>query len=211
MFVTVSRKKYASFLARTLVALTMLAFVLSACSSSPDPVRSDQDKEKTMPHKTTLVVYFSNTGATEGVAEKLAALTDADLFEIEPSIPYGAEDLDYNDDDARCMRELNDPAARPEIANAVEDWDDYKTVFIGYPIWWSRTPPIMQTFVEGYDWQGKTVVPFCTSGSSPIGQSARVLADEAPGSTWLSGKRFARNVSDTELEAWLEELDIQED
>lgn len=204
-------KKYASSLARMLVVLTSLVFVLSACSPRPESMRFDQDKERTMSHKTTLVVYFSNTGATEAVAEKLAALTDADLFEIEPSVPYGTEDLDYNDDDARCMRELNDPTARPEIANMVEDWDDYKTVFIGYPIWWSRTPSIMQTFVESYDWQGKTVVPFCTSGSSPIGQSARVLADEAPGSTWLSGKRFARSVSDVELEAWLAELDIQED
>lgn len=211
MFATALRKKRASFLACMLVALTTLALMLSACSASSESSRSDQDKEKTMPRKTTLVVYFSNTGTTERVAEKLAAITDADLFEIEPSVPYSTEDLDYNDDDARCMRELNDPAARPEIANAVEHWDDYKTVFIGYPIWWSRTPPIMQTFVEGYDWRGKTVVPFCTSGSSSIGQSARVLVDEAPGSRWLSGKRFARNVSDAELEAWLAELDIQED
>lgn len=156
-----------------------------------------------------LVAYFSNTGNTEAVAERLAAMADAELFRIEPATPYSPADLDYNDDDARCMRELNDPASRPEVASAVPDWDAYGTVLLGYPLWWSRTPPIMQTFAESYDWTGKTVAPFCTSGSSPIGQSAEVLESETPGATWLSGRRFSREASDGELETWLASIGIE--
>lgn len=155
-----------------------------------------------------LVAYFSNTGRTQAVAEKLATATGATLFRIEPAVPYTEADLDYNDDSARCMRELNDPASRPEITGTAPDWDRCDTVFLGYPIWWSRTPPIMQTFVESYDWAGKTVVPFCTSGSSSLGSSASVLADAAPEATWLPGQRFAAAASESELASWVKSLGI---
>ncbi|MDE8702298.1 flavodoxin [Adlercreutzia equolifaciens] len=165
-------------------------------------------QEEPMAANNILIAYFSNTGHTQAVAEKLAAATEADLFRIEPAVPYTEADLDYNDDSARCMRELNDPASRPEITGTVPDWGRYDTVFLGYPIWWSRTPPIMQTFVESYDWAGKTVVPFCTSGSSSLGSSASVLADAAPEATWLSGQRFAAAASESELASWVEGLGI---
>lgn len=131
------------------------------------------------------------------------------MFRIEPETPYSSADLDYNDDDARCMRELNDPSSRPAIRGTVPDWDVYDTVLIGYPIWWSRTPPIMETFVESYDWSGKTVAPFCTSGSSAIGQSAGVLEGEASGARWLPGRRFTRSASEGELEEWLVSIGIE--
>ncbi|RDB57965.1 flavodoxin [Slackia isoflavoniconvertens] len=168
------------------------------------------NKEKTMPKNgKMLIAYFSNTGNTEAVAEKLASLTGAELFRIEPETPYAQADLDYSDDGARCMRELNDPTSRPAISGAVPDWDAYDTVLVGYPIWWSRTPPIMETFVESHDWAGKTTAPFCTSGSSAIGQSASVLESETPGATWLPGKRFSHSSSDSELEGWLAGIGIE--
>lgn len=155
-----------------------------------------------------LVAYLSNTGNTQAVAEKIATITGGTLFRIEPKEPYSAADLDYNDDNARCMRELNDPTSRPAVAGTVSDWDSYDTVFLGYPIWWSRTPPIMQTFAESYNWAGKTVIPFCTSGSSSIGQSASVLESEASGSTWVEGRRFSASTSKSELQDWIANLGI---
>lgn len=181
--------------------------------ATPEPTTQNDDtaneiQENPMAASSILVAYFSNTGRTQAVAEKLAAVTGATLFRIEPAVPYTDADLDYNDDSARCMQELNDPASRPEIIGTAPDWDRYDIVFLGYPIWWSRTPPIMQTFVEGYDWAGKTAVPFCTSGSSSLGSSASVLADAAPEATWLPGQRFAANASESELAGWVKSLGI---
>lgn len=165
-------------------------------SSAPSAERASVHDGK------VLVAYFTNTGNTKGIAEKIADSVGATLFAIEPVDPYTSSDLDYNNDDARCMKELSDPSSRPEIANTVGSWQDYDIVFLGYPLWWSRTPPIMQTFVESYDWTGKTAIPFCTSGSSDIGTSANVLENEAPGSTWLDGRRFSASASDAEVAPW---------
>ncbi len=179
-----------------------------SASSANEPQTAPQEETPMPAESKILVAYFSNTGNTKAEAEKLAAVTGGTLFAIEAAEPYTAADLDYNDDSARCMIELNDPTSRPAIANTVPDWDSYDTVFVGYPIWWSRTPPIMETFAESYDWAGKTAIPFCTSGSSSIGQSASVLAEETPGAMWLAGQRFSTSVTEADLESWVASLGI---
>lgn len=181
----------------------------ASATNSTQAEDSQREREDDMKSEgKVLVAYFSNTGNTEAVAERIAQLLRADLFRIEPKVPYSTADLDYNDDDARCMRELNDLSSRPAIANLVEGWASYDAVLVGYPIWWSRTPPIMETFAESYDWSGKTATPFCTSGSSGIGQSADVLEEESPGAVWLPGKRFARGASEDEIKGWLDSLGL---
>ena len=150
-----------------------------------------------------LVVYFSATGTTRGVAEKVAALTGADLVEIIPAQPYTSEDLNYNDRTTRATVEQNTADARPEIANDIS-LDGYTTVYLGYPIWWGQAPRILSTFVESHDFTGITVIPFCTSGSSDIGQSDDTLAEQAGSGNWIQGKRFSGSVGDDELVMWLD-------
>lgn len=204
----------ANHLPRALFALILAAFMaclLCACSAQNESsAESEATSTEAEEGSNVLVAYFSATGTTEGVAEKIAEATEGDLYQIEPAEPYTSADLDYNDDSARCMVELNDPTSRPAISDEVENWDRYDVVFVGYPIWWSRTPPIMQTFVESYDWNGKTVIPFCTSGSSPIGSSATVLENATPGSTWLKGERFESDASLAEVQDWVDSLDLPE-
>ena len=154
----------------------------------------------------TLVVYFSATGTTKGVAERLASVTGSDLCEIVPTEPYTAEDLNYNDSSTRATREQNDPSARPAISGTVANMADYDAIYLGYPIWWGQAPKIMYTFVESYDLAGKTIVPFCTSGSSGIGSSAVNLSKSTPGAVWMDGKRFSGGVSDADLKAWVDDL-----
>ena len=153
---------------------------------------------------TVLVVCFSATGTTRSVAEKIAALTGADLAEIIPAQPYTAEDLNYNDRTTRATVEQNTPDARPEIANDIS-LDGYTTVYLGYPIWWGQAPRILSTFVESHDLTGITVIPFCTSGSSDIGQSDDTLAGQAGSGNWLQGRRFDAKVSDDALREWIDE------
>ena len=138
----------------------------------------------------TVVVYFSATGTTKEVAERIANVTDADIFEITPAEPYDDADLDWHDDNSRTTIEMNDPDCRPEIANDTVQLEDYSTVYIGYPIWWGDAPRIMSTFVESHSFEGMTVIPFCTSGSSPIGKSGENLASQANGGNWLEGERL---------------------
>ncbi len=151
-----------------------------------------------------LVVYFSATGTTRGVAEKIASLTGADLVEIVPTQPYTDEDLNYSDRTTRATVEQNTPDARPEIANEIS-LDGYTTVFLGYPLWWGQAPRIMSAFVENHDFMGITILPFCTSGSSDIGQSDDTLAGQAGSGTWLQGRRFSGSASDDELLAWIDD------
>ncbi len=149
-----------------------------------------------------LVAYFSATGNTRPVAEKVAELTGGDLFEILPAQPYTAADLNYNAD-CRANTEQNDSKARPAIANAVEDMERYDAVLIGYPIWWGRAPKIIHTFLETYDLGGKTVATFCTSGSSPH-EDATIRGYE-PDATWLEGRRFSET---SQVEEWVNGLDL---
>ena len=153
-----------------------------------------------------LVLFFSATGRTRGVAEKIAALTGADLAEIVPAQPYTAEDLNYSDRTTRASAEQNDPDARPEIGEEIT-LDGYTTLYLGYPIWWGQAPRILSTFAEGHDFTGITVIPFCTSGSSGIGQSDDTLAGQAGSGRWLQGRRFEADVSEETLRAWIEETE----
>ena len=154
----------------------------------------------------TLVAVFSATGTTKGVAEKLAAIMDADLYEILPAEPYTSDDLNYGDKNSRATREHNDKTARPAIGSDKLDLTPYDTVFIGYPIWFGEEPRILDAFAEQYDFSGKTVIPFCTSGSSGIGSSGQNLSKCAGTGTWLEGKRFSGSTTENDLRTWIEGL-----
>ena len=153
-----------------------------------------------------LVAYFSASGVTAGVAKKLADVAGADLYEIAPEQVYTKADLNWMDKESRSSVEMNDRSARPAIATKVENIDQYDTVFVGFPVWWYREPSIIDTFMEAYDFGGKTVVPFCTSGSSGIGDTYKNLQELAPGATVVEGKRLAKGVSESDLSAWVKEF-----
>lgn len=155
-----------------------------------------------------LVVYFSATNTTEGVAEMIADSLSADIYEIEPKKPYTDADLDYHDDNSRTTIEMNDASARPAISGSVEDIEQYGIVFIGYPIWWGDAPRIVSTFMESYDFSGKTIVPFCTSGGSGIGSSATNLEALTDGATWLSGTRLDGGSSRETIVDWVNGLGL---
>ncbi|MCB6416110.1 flavodoxin [Faecalimonas umbilicata] len=155
-----------------------------------------------------LVAYFSATNTTEGVAEHIANGLNADLYEIIPEEPYTDEDLDYNDNNSRSTLEMNDPSSRPAIAGSVENMDQYTIVFLGYPIWWGDAPRILSTFVESYDFSGKTIVPFCTSGGSGIGSSASNLEQLTGGATWLPGQRLNGSDSQDTVMEWVNGLGL---
>ena len=185
----------------SILFIATLMFSLAACNShsgSEEAASSDR----------TLVVYYSATGNTEAAAKAIANATDADMFEITPADPYTDEDLDYTDDNSRVSIEYNDESKRDvELAKAAPDnWADYDTVFIGYPIWWGVSAWPVDSFVKSNDFSGKTVIPFCTSASSDIGQSGRLLAEAAGTGSWQEGKRFSSNVSSDEITAWISEL-----
>lgn len=149
-----------------------------------------------------LVVYFSCTGNTKKAAEKIAALTGGDIYEIVPAEPYSAADLNYNNDDCRANREMNDPTARPAIGGGKADISGYDTVIIGYPIWWGTMPRIINTFIDSCELSGKTVLPFCTSGSSGISRSVSDIKAAAPTADVRDGLRTS-GAGDAELEKWL--------
>lgn len=155
-----------------------------------------------------LVAYFSATGTTEGVAEHIANGLNADIYEIAPEESYTDADLDYNDNNSRTTIEMNDPDARPAISGSVENMEQYDIVFIGYPIWWGEAPRIVSTFVESYDFSGKTIVPFCTSGGSGMGSSAANLEQLTNGAQWLSGERLSGSDSQDEVMEWINGLGL---
>ena len=156
--------------------------------------------------KDVLVVYFSATGTTKGVAEKIAGITGADIYEIKAAQEYSDADLDWNDPDSRSTLEQNDPSVRPEIGSESISLDGYSTIYIGYPIWWGEEPRIMDTFVESYNFDGITMIPFCTSSSSGIGMSGKNLADNAQSGQWLDGNRFGAGASEEEIASWINGL-----
>lgn len=155
-----------------------------------------------------LVAYFSATGSTRGVAEHIADIVGADLFEIVPEEPYTGADLDYRDASSRASREQDDPAARPAIHGEVEDMGQYGVVFLGYPIWHGQAPKIISTFLEGCDLSGKTVIPFCTSGGSGIDGSEGALNALAPQARWRSGERFGAGASREAVKDWVDGLEL---
>ena len=171
----------------------------------PEPAPEPAPEEGT----DVLVAYFSATGNTENIAEHLQAILDADLYEIVPEVPYTSEDLNYSNDDCRANQEQNDPNARPAIDGSVDNMEDYEVIFLGYPIWWGDAPKIISTFLESYDLTGKTIVPFCTSGSSGIGSSASALESLTSGAQWLDGQRFPGSASQDTVAQWVDGLGLE--
>lgn len=168
--------------------------------------KNNQSKENT----DVLVAYFSCTGTTKPLAEYAAEYLNADLYEIKAEVPYSGEDLDYNTSDSRANKEQKDSSARPAISGKVEDMGKYNTVVLAYPIWWGEAPRIISTFLESYDFNGKTIVPFCTSHSSGIGSSDKNLHSLVDSSVeWKDGERFEAGTSENEITKWLDELGIQ--
>lgn len=154
----------------------------------------------------TLVAYFSASGVTARVAERLAKAAGADLFEIVPKVAYTSADLNWRNKQARSTVEMNDRASRPAIASHVADMATYDTIYVGFPIWWYREPSIIDTFLEAYDFAGKTLVPFATSGGSGMGECADNFRTLAPGATVAEGRRLASSASEAELAAWVATL-----
>ncbi|MCR4752353.1 MAG: flavodoxin [Eubacterium sp.] len=157
-------------------------------------------------HSDILVAYFSATGTTKGVAERIASVTGGDLYEILPAEPYTEEDLNYNDSSSRTTIEQNDKSVRPEIGSEEISLEDYTTIYLGFPIWWGEEPRILDTFAEKYSFEGITVIPFCTSGGSGIGRSGSNMETLAGSGTWLEGERFNGNVSEEDLQSWIDGL-----
>ena len=181
----------------------------SSVSSSSAAASSEAASTVTTTGK-TLVVYFSATGTTQGVAQTIADTVGADLFEVVPSDPYTSDDLNWTNNDSRVSREHNDEGLRAVALEStdVDGWDDYDTVFIGYPIWWGIAAWPMSSFVAVNDFTGKTVIPFCTSLSSGIGQSGELLAELADAGTWLDGQRFSRGSSEADIASWVNGLNL---
>lgn len=209
----------------TVVLSCLLMFCLVACSSggsgstssadtSSSSVSSASDETSATTEESStdlgnvLVVYYSATGNTERVANSIAEATGGDLFEIEPTEPYTDDDLNWNDESSRVSREYEDESLRdvPLVNTTVDGWDDYDTVFIGYPIWWGIAAWPVDGFVEANDFSDKTVIPFATSASSGMGQSGELLADLAGTGDWQDGMRFSSGAGDEEVQEWVETL-----
>lgn len=155
-----------------------------------------------------LVAYFSASGVTAGLAARLAEAIGAEIFEIVPEQPYTSADLNWQDQNSRSSLEMKDVSSRPAISSKIEDISRYDVILVGFPIWWYREPSIIDTFMEAYDFSGKTVVPFATSGGSSMGSSSRNMQDLAPKARVLEGRRFAANAEQTQLAEWLNSLNI---
>ena len=192
--------------------------VLSASSPAPSSADTNPDvpapdtsgDESTAGAGNVLVVYYSASGNTEAVANYIAEAAGGDLFEITPAEPYTDEDLNWTDENSRVTREHEDESLRDVALTAteVENWDSYDTVFIGYPIWWGIAAWPVDSFVEANDFTGKTVIPFCTSSSSGLGESGALLAELAGSGDWQDGERFRSGAAQSDIEAWVRELGL---
>ena len=165
--------------------------------------QSEAEQQTPAAASNALIVYFSCTGNTEGIAQRISGLTGVDMYEIVPEVPYTSEDLDYNVSDSRANIEMNDESARPAISGTIDNIADYDTIILGYPIWWGTIPRIINTFIDSYDLTGKTIMPFCTSGSTGIENSVSRLRELLPGSNVTDGLRGTSSMSDAEIEQWL--------
>lgn len=219
----------------SIVSFAMCLLVLTACGSqnsgdgvtaaqSSEPAGSAQqsagqsgegsaDMQPAQPDSQdgkTLVVYYSATGNTEDVANDIAEAMDADVFELEPAEPYSDADLDWRDEDSRVVYEYENPDARTVelTAATISDWESYDTIFIGYPIWWGIAAWPVDEFIAENDFTGKTVIPFCTSSSSGLGESGELLEEAAGTGNWLEGERFPSGASTEDVQAWVESLGL---
>lgn len=210
----------------TVLLVFVLAFSLASCTGGEPTDRASagentsisaesvpaatesEESENDAGEQKVLVAYFSATGTTEAVAEQIAEGLSCDLYEITPQDPYTDADLNYSDTSSRTTSEMNDENARPAISGTVSNMAQYDVVFLGYPIWWGEAPRIISTFLESYDFSGKTIVPFCTSGSSGIAASVSDLKPLASGATWLEGQRFGGGVSKETVMEWVRGLNL---
>ena len=151
----------------------------------------------------TLVAYFSTSGVTARLAEKVAKVVNGDLYEIVPAKPYTAADLDWTNDKSRSSVEMKNKSFRPEISGKAENMSDYDTIYLGFPIWWYVAPTIVNTFLESYDLSGKTIIPFATSGSSGMGDTNAELKNSCRGAILKEGKRFSSDATEKEIETWV--------
>lgn len=205
----------------------VLVFAFAACSSNPQSEKETQSTEPQTQLESntsaqtigednstasgkTLVVYFSASGNTEIAANYIAKATNGDLFELVPEKEYTDADLNWRDENSRVNYEHENESARniALVSSTVDNWDKYDTVFIGYPIWWAIAAWPVDTFVKANDFTGKTVIPFCTSTSSSLGQSGELLAEMAGTGNWLEGERFQSSVSESEVTEWVKSLGI---
>ena len=201
-------------------------FTLAACSSQNEEVSDsysnisdvlqaeDGSTEAEMPSNETsgkkvLVVYFSATGNTKEAAEYIASAAGGDLFALVLEEPYSSEDLNWNNENSRVVYEHNHPAERKVALTAatVDNFDEYDTVFLGFPIWWGVAAWPVDGFIEANDFTGKTIIPFCTSASSDLGDSGKLLKEAVETGNWLEGKRFSAGVSETEITEWIQSLE----
>lgn len=187
-----------------LAAMIPLSSILAACSSDEQSSGSNAQSESSI-----LVAYYSAQGHTESVANTLANELNADTFVITPTQPYTREDLNYNNDDSRVSTEHLDENRHVELETITPDnFDSYDTILIGYPIWWANAAWVIDDFVTENDFSGKTVIPFCTSASSPLGESGTLLADMAGTGDWQEGIRFSSSVDEEEVRQWANELGL---
>ena len=175
-----------------------------ANAQQPAPSAVPSEEQPSEGSSGALVVYFSATGNTEALAEKIAAAAGTDIYEIVPAEPYTSEDLNYNDDSCRANQEMNDETARPAISGGIENIADYDTIFLGYPIWWGTMPRIINTFLDTYDLSGKTIMPFCTSGSSGISSSVSAIRGICTDSNVTEGFRGTASTTEEEIADWLD-------
>lgn len=182
----------------------------SSASEAPSSSEVSSQAQDTGSGSSVLVVYYSATGNTAEVAQYIADSTGGDLFEIQPVEPYTDDDLNWTDDNSRVSQEHADESLRDVelVADTVDNWDQYDTVFIGYPIWWGIAAWPVDGFVEANDFSGKTVIPFCTSSSSGLGESGQLLADMAGTGDWQEGQRFRSSASQEDVQSWIEELEL---
>lgn len=224
-----NKRKLKMFLSMTLLTLGLAGCGNSqtpegpAISNTPAAQKPTQDGVPVLPsaesdpnalpeaeENAILVVFFSCTGTTKSIADRIAEQLSADQYEIVPEQAYTADDLNYNSADSRAEREQNDEQARPAITGKLDSLDSYSTILIGYPLWWGQAPRILSTFLESYDFQGKILIPFCTSASSPIGTSAENLRPLAEDAQWLEGRRFGSTAELSEITEWLETMNLLE-
>lgn len=197
-----------------LIIQILLLFIVVGCNKNePSSVNSSKiedsiSSELSEKEEKTLVLYFSCTNNTKTVALKINKAIDSTIEEIKPVNPYTSADLNYNNSNCRANQEQNDQNARPEFVPLNIDISEYDNIFIGYPIWWGKLPKIMYTMFDAYDFTNKTIIPFCTSGSSSISASVNEIKQLEPEANVLMGKRFSSNTSDTEIETWINSLNL---
>ena len=183
------------------VMVLLTLFMVSGCGLKKENTNNNS-ANKINENNKSAVLYFSATGTTKAIAEKIASQSDSDIIEIIPKEKYKSEDLNYNKD-CRANKEQNDPKARPEIENSI-DISKYDTIYLGYPIWWGTNPKIILTLLDSYDFTGKSIIPFCTSGSTGIEQSVNDLREYNSKLTIKDGKRFSSNDSDKVIKEFIE-------